>query len=200
MAKTIHHIVNSITIYRIATAPVLLFLLFYHEVDWFKWLLAASFFTDAIDGYIARRYKVTSIAGARLDSIGDDLTVLVAIIGMIVLKPDFVAREKIMLLCLCGLFVVQTAVALLKYGRQTSFHTLLAKAAAILQGVFLLLLFFLPRPLIILFYITTGITALDLLEETLLVMLLPRWKANIKGIWWIRHPDNAPPDPSHRQH
>src|SRR6187402_3774220 len=98
MSRRSLYIVNGITIYRIATAPVLLFLLWRHELDWFKWLLAASFFTDAIDGYIARKYKVTSVAGARLDSIGDDLTVLVALIGMVVLKWEFVLREKVIFL------------------------------------------------------------------------------------------------------
>src|SRR6186713_1619428 len=95
MSRRSLYIVNGITIYRIAAAPVLLFLLWKQELDWFKWLLAASFFTDAIDGFIARKYKVTSIAGARLDSIGDDLTVLVAIIGLLALKWEFVVREKV---------------------------------------------------------------------------------------------------------
>jgi len=179
------YIVNGITLYRIATAPVLLFLLWRHELQWFKWLLAASFFTDAIDGYIARKYKVTSLAGARLDSIGDDLTVLVAIIGMLVLKKEFVREQKVYLLILCGLFIIQTALALGKYGKQSSFHTLLAKTAAILQGVFLLLLFFLPNPLYILFYAMVAVTALDLVEEIILVLMLPRWRANVKGIYWL---------------
>jgi CDP-diacylglycerol--glycerol-3-phosphate 3-phosphatidyltransferase len=180
-----HHIVNGITIYRIATAPLLLFLLWRHELHWFKWLLAASFFTDAIDGFIARRYKVTSIAGARLDSIGDDLTVLVAIIGMVVLKKEFVRQEIVIISILGGLFVIQTVLALVRYGKQSSFHTLLAKTAAILQGIFLLLSFFLPHPSYILFHIMAAVTALDLVEEIILVLLLPRWQANVKGLYWV---------------
>jgi len=184
--------VNGITLYRIVTAPLLLYLLWRHELQWFRWLLAASFFTDAIDGYIARKYKVTSIAGARLDSIGDDLTVLAAIVGMLVLKKEFVREEKVFLLILCGLFVLQTILSLVRYGKQSSFHTLLAKTAAILQGIFLLLLFFLPQPLYILFYITAAVTALDLVEEIILVLMLPRWQTNVGGIYRIwrerRHP------------
>lgn len=185
MSKRAHYIVNGITLYRIVTAPVLLFLLWRHELDWFKWLLAASFFTDAIDGFIARRYKVTSIAGARLDSIGDDLTVLVAIIGMVVLKKEFVMQEIVIVSILGGLFVIQTVLALVRYGKQSSFHTLLAKTAAILQGLFLLLLFFLPQPSYLLFYLMAAVTALDLLEEIILVLLLPRWQANVKGLYWV---------------
>ncbi|MBN9385582.1 MAG: CDP-alcohol phosphatidyltransferase family protein [Chitinophagaceae bacterium] len=185
MNRPARYMVNGITLYRIATAPVLLFLLWRHELHWFKWLLAASFFTDAIDGYLARKYKVTSIAGARLDSIGDDLTVLVAIIGMLVLKWEFVLREKIILLILCGLFVIQLVLALARYGKQSSFHTLLAKTAAVLQAAFLLLLFFLPQPLYILFYCMAVATALDLGEEIILVLLLPQWETDVRGLFWV---------------
>ena len=186
MSQQSRYIVNGITLYRIVTAPVLLFLLWRHEVQWFKWLLAVSFFTGAIDGYIARKYKVTSVAGARLDSIGDDLTVLVAIIGMLVLKWEFIVGEKVILFILCGLFIIQTVLALVRYGKQSSFHTLLAKTAAVLQGAFLLLIFFLPQPLYFLFYCMAAITALDLLEEIVLVLLLPSWEADVRGIYWIR--------------
>jgi cardiolipin synthase len=89
--------------------------------------------------------------------------------------------------------------ALVRYGRQTSFHTLLAKVAAVLQAAFLLLLFFLPQPLIILFYVTAAVTALDLVEETILVALLPHWQANVKGLYSIRRRKRTPPDPSHNQ-
>lgn len=60
-----------------------------------------------------------------------------AIIGMLALKWEFVLREKTILLILCGLFIVQTVLALARYGRQSSFHTLLAKTAAVLQGAVL---------------------------------------------------------------
>jgi CDP-diacylglycerol--glycerol-3-phosphate 3-phosphatidyltransferase len=185
MSRNAPYIVNAITLYRIATAPLLLLLLWQHELSWFKWLLAVSFLTDAIDGIIARRYKVTSIVGARLDSIGDDLTVLVAIIGMLVLKWEFVVQVKLILLTLSGLFVIQTILSLVRYGKQSSFHTLLAKAAAVLQAMFLLLLFLLSSPPHLLFYLMAAITAMDLAEEIILVMLLPRWQANVKGIYWI---------------
>jgi len=185
MNSPIYYIINGITLYRIVTAPVLLLLLWHHELQWFKWMLAASFFTDAINGYIARRYKVTSIAGARLDSIGDDLTVLVAIIGMTVLKMEFIRREIVPLSILCLLFVIQTILAVTKYGKQSSFHTLLAKMAAIAQGGFLLLLFFLHDPVYLLFYIMVVATALDLVEEIILVLLLPQWQANVKGLYWV---------------
>ncbi|HYD20610.1 MAG TPA: CDP-alcohol phosphatidyltransferase family protein, partial [Flavipsychrobacter sp.] len=84
-----------------------------------------------------------------------------------------------------ALFVSQIIMALVRYGKVSSFHTYLAKAAALLQGSFLILLFFLEEPPVILFYIATAVTALDLAEEMILVLLLPSWQADVKGLYWV---------------
>ena len=139
--KNSYYIVNGITLYRIIAAPVLLLLIINHRQDIFKWLLAISFFTDAIDGFIARRYKVTSKLGSTLDSIGDDLTIVAAVTGIFVLKPEFVRQEATPIILLLVLFLLQTILALIRYRRLSSFHTHAAKIAAILKGIFLLLFF-----------------------------------------------------------
>lgn len=181
--KTAWYLVNGITIYRIVAAPFLLLLVFTGQFELFKWLLAVSFFTDLIDGYLARKFKVTSVMGTRLDSIGDDLTVLVAMIALFVMKPEFIKQEKIVFILLLFLFLVQTISAFIRYGKMTGFHTYLAKAAAVLQGVFLLLVFFTDKPNIILFYTAAVVTMLQLTEEIFLVWLLPEWETNVKGIY-----------------
>ena len=185
MNKRIYYIVNGITFYRTLTAPLLVFLIIYKQMDWFKWLLTLSFLTDAIDGFLARKFKVTSIAGAKLDSIGDDLTVIAGTISMIAFKSDFLKEEISLIILLWFLFVLQTVLAFVKFGKMTSFHTYAAKAAAILQGVFLILLFFLPNPLYELFYAATFVTAFELMEEIIITFWLPKWRTNVKGLYWI---------------
>lgn len=193
MQKTSYYIINAITLYRLITAPLLLLLILYEQVFLFKWLLAVSFLTDAIDGILARRYKVVSVMGAKLDSLGDDLTVAAGIVGLFAFKPDFIYEELGWLIFLFILFLVETIAALKRYGKTTSFHTILAKIAAILQGTFLILTFFLPEPVRFLFYLTVVFTALDLLEEIVLIYLLPKWKANVKGIYWLLKQDHKSP-------
>jgi CDP-diacylglycerol--glycerol-3-phosphate 3-phosphatidyltransferase len=185
MHKKSYYTINAITLYRLAVTPVLVYLALDHQPGPFKWLLAVSFFTDAIDGYLARRYKVTSILGSRLDSIADELTIFSAITGMLVFKPAFIRHELIPIGILAVLYILQTGLALIRYGRMTSFHTYMAKIAAIMQGIFLLLLFFLAEPSYAIFYIAVIITLLDLAEEIILVFILPRWQANVKGLYWI---------------
>ena len=179
------YIINGITLYRIVAAPCLLILLFTGQLIMFKWLLALSFFTDLIDGFLARKFKVASVLGTRLDSIGDDLTVLVAVIGLFVLKADFIKEQKFMFIGLLVLFLIQVIYAFIRYGKMTGFHTWLAKTAALLQGIFLLLVFFTDQPFMPLFYAAAIITMLQLIEEIILVHLLPQWQANVKGLYWV---------------
>ena len=185
MTSRIYRIINGITLYRVLAAPVLLLLIFWEQWPVFKYLLALSFFTDAIDGYLARKYKVVSKYGSRLDSIGDDLTVFVALFGFIKARPAFVDQEWPTILLLVVLFFVQTAMAVFRYRRMSSFHTYLAKLAAILQAFFLITAFFVPEPSCKLFYLVALITAIELLEEMVLVVLLKDWETDVKGIYWV---------------
>lgn len=185
MRKTSFYIVNGITLYRLVAVPVLLMLVFNNHTVVFRWLLPVSFFTDAIDGYFARRYKVNSVLGAKLDSIADDLTIAMAMTAMVVLKPAFFRQQSATFLLLLILFTVQVLAAMSRYGKMTSFHTYGAKAAAVLQGSFFSLFFLLPQPVMQLFYLAVIVTALELLEEIIIVAVIPCWQTDVKGLWWI---------------
>ena len=184
MKRGSYYIVNGITGYRLIAAPVLVLLIFTHQVNVFKWLLAISFFTDLIDGWLARRFKATSVLGARLDSIADDLTIVAGMVAIVVLKQAFLKQQMVFFIILFALYLIQIILALLRYGKVSSFHTYSAKLAALMQGSFFILLFLLPQPLEIVFYIAFGVTVIDLVEEIILVMILPQWEVNVKGLYW----------------
>jgi phosphatidylglycerophosphate synthase len=183
--KKSYYLINAITMYRLLAAPLLVILVFRGHLSLFSWLLAISFFTDLIDGTLARQFKVSSIFGSRLDSIADDMTILAAIIGLFVLKTEFIKENKVIVIVIIALLLVQNGMALVRYGKISSFHTYLAKLAAILQGSFLILIFFLPQPVYPLFYAAALVTILDLLEEIILVLVIPQWRSDVKGLYWV---------------
>jgi phosphatidylglycerophosphate synthase len=185
LRPTSYYLINGITLYRLVAAPVLVVLVFTGHVTLFSWLLPVSFFTDLIDGTLARRYKVSSVFGSRLDSIADDLTILAGVIGMFVLKAEFVWENALIVGILIALLVIQNIAALARYGRISSFHTWLAKIAAVIQGTFLILMFLLPEPIYPLFYAAAIVSALDLVEEIILVAVLREWKTDVKGLYWV---------------
>lgn len=192
--RTPVRLVNSITLYRIVTFPLLIFFLLTENIDVFKWLLLASFFTDAIDGFLARRYRATSVLGAKLDSIGDDLTVLAAAIGLFVIQTDFVSTHKVVFIALFALFLIQVGASFYRYGKISTFHTYLAKTAAVVTAVFLLSVFFLNDVSVPMFVVAATITGLELIEEIMLVALLRDYRTNVKGLYWVLREEKKRPE------
>lgn len=185
MNRGLYLLVNGITSVRIVAFPFLIGFIYFGQLEVFKWLLGVCFLTDMVDGFLARKLNVASELGTRLDSIGDDLTVLAGVAGLWFFKRDFLREQQFFIYMMLGLFALQTLLAFIRYGRITSFHTYLAKAAALFQGVFLLLLFFTEEPFDPLFYGLTTVTTLELIEEILLVFLLKEWKTNVRGLYWV---------------
>jgi cardiolipin synthase len=179
------YFINGITLYRLIMGPILIFLAIFGNIELFKWLLPISFATDLVDGTLARKYHVDSKMGAILDSIADDITVAAAIVGMFLLKHAFIMSQIGALIIVLLLFIIQTGYALTKYKKITSFHTYLAKIAAVLQGCFFILLFILPEPVMLLFYSSVFITSIELIEETIMVYYLPHWQTDVKGLYWV---------------
>jgi len=101
------------------------------------------------------------------------------------LQPRFFIEQWTILVPLGILFLLQTGFALYRYGRITSFHTYLAKLAALAQGIFLLSFFFFETINYPLFYSAAFITIAELAEEIIIVWVLPQWKSNVRGLWWV---------------
>jgi phosphatidylglycerophosphate synthase len=177
-------LVNLVTLYRILSVPVLAYAIYAQELSVFKWMLLLSFASDAIDGYLARRFKAGTALGAMLDSTGDILTIILAIIGFVVVYPAFVSEQKVLITVLCSLFILQIVYALIRYQKFSSFHTYLSKVAAVVQGTFFLVTFFFDTVFYPLFYTASFITGISLIEEIMLTYLLPQWKTNVRGLYW----------------
>lgn len=185
MRPPAYYLVNGISLFRLLSAIVLFYLIATSNAETFKWLLPLAFFTDLIDGPIARKFKVSSVGGAVLDSIADDVTVLAGVVGIFFFKKEFLHEQSFILILLFSLFIIQIIMAIIRYGKISSYHTYLAKAAAIFQGSFMILLFLLPEPVMPLFYVAALITFLDLAEEIILVFVLKEWKTDVKGLYYV---------------
>jgi len=177
--------ITVITLYRTVAFPVLLILIFTDRFDIFKWMLIVSFLTDAVDGILARKFNANSVLGAKLDSIGDDLTILAGVIGLAVAKTEFLKEHWLIFAIPLSLFFIQVLAAFIRYGKMSSYHTYLAKVAAIFQGFFMCSMFLFEQPIYWLFYTTGFITTLELIEEIIMVFLVREWKTNIHGLYWV---------------
>lgn len=176
------NIADWFSFYRIFVAPLLMVLIFLDERLVFTWMLLISYSTDAIDGQLARKLKITSPRGSQLDSFGDQITLIMGLIGLSFFETEFIKANLIVILIAFIPYIIQMIIAYLKYGKATAFHTYLAKLSAILQSVFILWsLFFNPE--MVLFYVMIGIGILETIEEITLIFMYDNWASDVKSIY-----------------
>ena len=177
------NIADWFSFYRILAVPLLIALIWLGEREIFTWFLLISYSTDAIDGFLARRLKITSARGSQLDSIGDQITLVVGLIGLLVFENEFMMTNYVLILIAFVPYILQMILAFYKYGKATAFHTYLAKSSAVLQGVFILFTLFFA-PVYWLFYLMIIIGVLETIEEITLIYMYDKWVDNVKGIYW----------------
>ena len=177
------NIADWFSFYRILAAPILFLLIWLDARQLFGWLLLVSYITDAIDGYLARKLKITSPRGSQLDSFGDQITLTTGLVGLFIFETDFITKNFLFIIIAFVPYIFQMIVAYLKYGKATAFHTYLAKLSAIVQSVFILWSLF-SSPEYSLFYIMIGIGLLETFEEITLIFMYDNWASDVKGIYW----------------
>jgi CDP-diacylglycerol--glycerol-3-phosphate 3-phosphatidyltransferase len=177
------NIADWFSFYRIFAAPFLLILLWLDEREFFTWFLLISYCTDMIDGFLARKLKIASARGSQLDSIGDQITFVVGLLGLLRFEFDFIKTNLLIILIALIPYIVQMLIAYAKYGKSTSFHTYLAKLSAMIQGIFIIWALFLG-PNYILFYFMIILGFLETIEEIIMIFMYDEWVSDIKGIYW----------------
>ena len=175
---------NAISIARLCATSVLLASVLLHRIEVFKWLLLGCLLSDILDGLIARTFHLTSKLGASLDSIADAVTMFIGLLGVLVFEELFVLEHYPELLLVVAFYAVELIASLWRYGRLSSFHTLLDRIAAYMGGIFVMSLFLWGYSgwlfhLIVIVYIVA------LSEEMLLIYLLPEWRSDVGGIYRV---------------
>ena len=178
------NIPNLLSGYRIVIFPVLISLVIFDKPDVFKWLVGLSFFTDLIDGYIARKFNMETKEGSKLDSVGDMLTLFAAAIGFVVFENHFFKEHVFPITVAMGLYFFQLVVCLIKYRRISSFHTYSAKIAFVFTGSFFVITFF-AGIIEWIFWLAIILAILECLEEIIIVFLLPEPKQDVKSIFHV---------------
>lgn len=178
-----YNIADWFSFYRIFAAPFLLLFIWLDYRLVFTWMLLVSYATDAIDGFLARKLKITSPRGSQLDSFGDQITLVIGLIGLYVFETDFIKTNLVLIAIVFVPYIVQMLIAYFKYGKATAFHTYLAKLSAIMQSAFILFsLFFYSENT--LFYVMIAIGLIETFEEITLIFMYDNWTSDVKGLYW----------------
>lgn len=85
------HLPNLISLMRLLAVPLVVFLILHDRLIAGFWLFVAAGVSDAVDGYIAKRYNVSSPLGRYLDPLADKalLVALFVVGGFLDFLPDW---------------------------------------------------------------------------------------------------------------
>jgi len=182
--ENIWNVPNALSVYRILALPFIIYAIATGNKSLFITLLSINLLTDILDGLIARVFHLQTELGAKLDSLADVGTYIMAFTGMIMLERSFVLAYLAEFLVLMLLWMLPMLLSLVRFGRFPSFHLWSYKVTGYVQGIFIFT-FFLFVANTAYFYFMLAVSCLAYIEELLLVVLLPRLRSNLRSIFFV---------------
>lgn len=174
---------NILSILRIAAAPLLVYVAWHGHRNLFLALLGISLLSDALDGFLARKFNATSAAGAKLDSIGDLATYTVLPLCAWWLWPEIIKREALYVAIAVIAYFMPLIAGLIKFHTVPSYHTYAAKAAAVLMSTAMLLLFLADFNLV--FRCAAIFQAFVALEEIAITLRIKELQNDVRSIFHL---------------
>ncbi len=177
------NIPNILTLIRLCIVPLLLFVSWKGLSTIFLGLLAFSFFTDALDGFIARTFDQQTELGAKLDSLADFAVYMTIPICAWLLWPEVIRQEMMFVIAVMCSILCPVLIGILKFGEYPSYHTWLTKLAAGTMAIASILLF-LGGPGWV-FRVAAVLCVFAALEEIMITFLLSEPRSNVRCLWSV---------------
>lgn len=175
---------NVLSFYRILALPFIFYTIYSSQKSLFITLISVNLISDILDGYIARKFKLETEIGARLDSLADIGTYLGAFAGMIILENKFVSEHSVSFTGIISLYISVQIIALIRFKRTTSFHLFSSKILGYIQGIFIFTYFVVGYNLWY-FYFMIILSIITYSEALIIVIFIPQLRSNVKGLYFI---------------
>jgi len=174
---------NAMSTLRLLLAPVLIVLALEGCPYAFVGVLILAFLLDYTDGTVARLLHQVSELGDRLDSWGDFAIYTSYLLGAWWLWPEIVLREAPWVGAVAASILCPVAVALVKFGQTTAYHTWSVKLASGCMAPASIILF-LGGPAWP-FHAATFVCLLAAAEEIAITLLLERPRTNLRSVFLL---------------
>lgn len=171
-----------LVVFRALCAPLAILLAAHGDGEALALLILLATLSDVADGIIARRLGVASELLRRADSIVDLGFWLCVIAALLVLRPADMTENWPVIAAGLAAEVVQQGISVARFGRLSATHARSAKLLGLCLMVGFMLLAFGGSSAVAFWIIAKGI-ALSALDGILIVLLLPRWEADIPSAW-----------------
>ncbi len=168
MREYLKTIPNLLTALRLLLLPVL------WGLALLKWPvplaigMIISFLTDTLDGFIARRFNVTSAFGSKFDSLADNLLIPSTMIWLVILRPEVFTDHPILCAVAAVIYGSSLLVGWIKFRRFANLHLYSKKTAGVLSYAFIVHALLAGRYNAWLFYIAISLFILASVEGLIL--------------------------------
>ena len=179
--EEIANLPNLVSFIRILMAPVLFYLAFTQQPNWFIGVLLFAEFTDVLDGFLARTLNQITKMGSHLDSWGDFVIYTTIAICAWILWPDILQREILYFSIIVLCFTLPALIGLIKFHRFTSYHTWSVKLAVAVTVISYILLFtgLLDWP----FRVAALFCLYAAIEEIAITLLIHHEHVDVRTVW-----------------
>lgn len=175
---------NILSGYRLLMFPVLLIFIYSGKENLFSILFVINIITDVLDGWIARKFNASTSLGAKLDSLADIGSYILAVLAIIQFHWESFEPYKIWFIIFISLYIFAIVFSLIKFNTLPSLHLYSFKFVGFAQGIFLGILFcFQFLPWLFITVMICGIVAN--IEEIASLIKLKKMKSNVNSFFSI---------------
>lgn len=175
---------NLLSFYRFCASPVIVWAALSGHRGLYIVLMLVSLVSDAVDGFLARRWKEETRLGARLDALADSFTLGAGLTGVWMFERAPFIEAPFWLLLFLGTLALATLVSLVKFRRLPAFHLYSFKLADLALTAFFVAVFlydFLPWA----YALSMSLATLAALEIIAVALVIDRFRTDLKGLWWV---------------
>jgi len=183
LKENIFTIPNIISFYRLLSVPVLFYIAWLGKEKLFFYWFLFNIFTDALDGFIARKFNMQTKIGAKLDSLADFAMYLLAMFAMLHLKYPELQSVIISFYLIIGYYLFIDIFALIKFKEVSSLHLYFSKLNGIVQSIFFILLFTIGFNKYFYWFMFV-LATFSFLENMYFLLKLEQMRSDLKGIFW----------------
>jgi len=183
------NIPNILSLYRLISFPFVLYLAIMGYEKYFVIFLIINLVSDILDGWIARTFNMQTEIGAKIDSLADIGTFVLAFSGFYFFKFDDFAPHLFSILIFIGLFILSNVLSLIKFKRSPSLHLYSWKIGGYVQGFFFFVLFVFGFN-VYFYYFTIIWGVIAFIEHIVIQLIIDKMRVNAKGLYWVLKDNN----------
>jgi phosphatidylglycerophosphate synthase len=163
---------NQITVCRLILVPVLWVFAFMDMPKFIAIGLILTLFLDNLDGFLARKFNLSSELGNRLDRLADRLVEGSVFVWILIFEPSIVTDHLLLAFSLIVLTIASLLVGWIRTRRLFSFHLQSARLAVLVAAIFIAYTFLFGGYTKPLFFVTTATLFVAAIEDLLAKLMV----------------------------